>query len=153
MIHISLYRNTAEKNSLRPALNQVDSEIEGVLRESTSLLNIEITFEKRPENIYKANYMYVRELNRYYHIDNITAFRSNLTTVNCSLDALYTYYDQIINCPGVIARCESVSSNRYLQDNKFAYSVVPGIIRQIFSKAPKDTTLVLMVTAGASQST
>lgn len=151
MINITLYRNTAESNSMRPGLNQIGGTIQGKLNDSTSLLNIEISFEKRPQNIYKANYMYIQELNRYYHIDNVTANRSNVTTVLCSLDVLYTYYQQIINCPGVIQRCESISSNRYLQDNKFAYPVIPGIIRQMFSESPTDTTLVLMVTAGATQ--
>lgn len=153
MINITLYRNTAERNSMRPALNQVGPVIEGTLRESASLLNIEITFEKNPANIYKSNYMFVEQLNRYYHIDNVTAHRNGLTVVNCSLDPLYTYYEQIINCPGIIARCESVSSNKYLQDNMFAYPVFPGIIRQMFSDSPTDTTLVLMVTAGAEQVT
>ena len=138
---------------MRPALNQVGPIIQGNLRESASLLNIEITFEKNPANIYKSNYMYVEELNRYYHIDNVTAHRNGLTVVNCSLDPLYTYYEQIINCPGIIARCESVSSNKYLQDNMFAYPVYPGIIRQMFSTSPTDTTLVLMVTAGSTQVT
>ena len=153
MINITLYRNTAERNSMRPALNQVGPIIQGTLRESSSLLNIEITFEKNPANIYKSNYMFVEELNRYYHIDNVTAHRNGLTIVNCSLDPLYTYYEQIINCPGIISRCESISSNKYLQDNMFAYPVYPGIIRQMFSKSPTDTTLVLMVTAGATQVT
>lgn len=148
MIHITLYRNTAERNSLRPALNQVCAVIEGTLRDAASLLNIEITFDKDPQNLYKANYMYIQELDRYYHINNVTAFRNNLTKVNCSLDPLYTYYDQILNCPGLIARCESISSNSYLNDNRFAYPVYPGIIRQLFSNSPTDTTLVLMVSAG-----
>lgn len=153
MINITLYRNTAERNSLRPALTQVGAGIQGTLRDSTSLLNIEITFEKRPENIYSCNYMWVQELNRFYHITNITALRHDVTVVNCVLDPLYTYYSQILECPGVIARCESVSANSYLQDNKFAYPVIPGMIRQMFSTSPTDTTLVLMVTAGATQVT
>lgn len=148
-IHITLYKNTAERNSMRPALTQVGGIIEGVLRDSSSLLNIEITFDKNPQDIYKANYMYISELNRYYHINNVTAFRTNLTKVNCSLDPLYTYYSEIVQCPGLIGRCESVSSNKYLQDNKFSYPVIPAMIRQLFSSSPTDTTLVLMVAAGA----
>lgn len=151
MINIILYKNTAERNSIRPALTQVGGTIQGVLRESTSLLNIEITFEKRPENIFNVNYMWVQELNRFYHITNVTALRHDVTVVSCVLDPLYTYYTQLIECPGVISRCESVSANKYLQDNKFSYPVYPAMIRQLFSESPTDTTLVLMVTAGADQ--
>lgn len=151
MIHITLYKNTAERNSMRPALNQVGSVLEGTLRDSTSLLNITITIEGSPQSLYRANYMYIEELGRYYHIDNITATRSHLTTVSCSLDPLYTYYRQIIECPGIIARCESASAHRYLNDNKFSYSVIPAMIRQPFSEIPTDTTLVLMVSAGATE--
>lgn len=153
MITITLYQNTAERNSLRPALTPVGASIQGTLRDASSLLNIEITFDKDPQNLYKANYMYIQELDRWYHINNVIAFRSNLTKVSCSLDPLYTYYSQILDCPGVIARCESISSNRYLQDNAFSYPVYPGIIRQLFSKSPTDTTLVLMVSSGVQTST
>ena len=153
MITITLYQNTAERNSLRPALTPVGTSIQGTLRDASSLLNIEITFDKDPQNLYKANYMYIQELDRWYHINNVIAFRSNLTKVSCSLDPLYTYYSQILDCPGVIARCESISSNRYLQDNAFSYPVYPGIIRQLFSKSPTDTTLVLMVSSGVQTST
>ena len=153
MITITLYQNTAERNSLRPALTQVGSQIQGTLRDASSLLNIEITFDKDPQNLYKANNMYIQELDRWYHINNVIAFRSNLTKVSCSLDPLYTYYKQILNCPGVIARCESISHNSYLQDNAFSYPVFPGIIRQLFSHSPTDTTLVLMVSSGVQTST
>lgn len=154
MINITLYKNTAERNSLRPALTAVSGgQLVGTLRDASSLLNIEITFDKDPQKLYQSNYMYISELDRYYHIDNVIAFRTNLTKVNCSLDPLYTYYKQIINCPGVIARCESISHNRYLQDNKFAYPVFPGMIRQLFSDSPTDTTLVLMTTGGVTEVT
>ena len=153
MITITLYKNTAERNSLRPALTQIGAPMQGALRDAASLLNIEITFDKDPQALYEANYMYIQELNRYYHIDNVVAFRSSLTKVSCSLDPLYTYYTDIINCPGVIARCESDSHNSYLMDNKFSYPVYPGIYRQIFSNHPTDTTLVLMVSAGVQANT
>ena len=151
MINVQLYRNTAERNSIRPALNPVGSVIQGVLRESTSLLNIRITFEKRPENIFRSNYLFVQELNRWYHINNVTTQRADITIVECQLDPLFTYYDTLVTCPGVIKRCESVSANRYLQDSQFSYPVHPAMIRQIFSETPDDTTLVLMVSGGATQ--
>ena len=153
MINITLYRNTAERNCLRPILNQVGAPLQGVLRDATSLINIEITFDKDPQELYKANYMYIQELNRYYHIDNVIAFRTNLTKVSCTLDPLYTYYKQIIYCPGLISRCESDSHNRYLQDNQFSYPVYPAMIRQLFSNSPTDTTLVLMTAGGVTEVT
>ena len=151
MITITLYKNTAERTSMRPALNQVGAPLQGTLRDAASLLNINVTLEADPQDLYQANYMYIAELNRYYHINNVTATRTRLTSVNCSLDPLYTYYNDILNCPGVIGRCESASAHRYLQDNKFSYSVIPSMIRRPFSQAPTNTTLVLMVSAGASQ--
>ena len=153
MIHITLYRNTKERNSLVADLSSPieGGALEGYLRDATSLLNIEITLDKSPTDIYRANYLYVQELRRYYHINNITAFRTGLTKLNCSLDPLFTYRNSILDCPGLIGRCESVSSHKYIQDNKFAYSVIPAMIRQPFSKSPTDTTLVLLVTAGADQ--
>ena len=152
-MNLTLYRNTAERNSMRPALNQIGPVLVWQLRDSASLIDIEITIEKSPQSTFRANYIFIEELNRYYHVNNVTALRNGLTVLNCTLDPLYTYYEQVINCPGLIARCESVSSNRYLQDPGFVYPVYPGIIRKMFSDSPTDTTLVLMVTAGAEQVT
>lgn len=148
---ITLYKNTNERNSLRPALSQIGNILVGNFRESSSLINIQIRIEKPPLTIYKANYMFIDELNRYYHINNITAERANIAIINATLDPLYTYYKEIINCPGIIARTESQSANNYLNDNEFSYSVIPAIIREKFSNSPTDTTTILIVSAGATE--
>lgn len=154
MITVRLYANTSERNAMRPNLNtQIGTDLKGTLRDASSLINIEITFEGDPQALYRANYMYISELKRYYHIDNVIAFRTDLTKVSCSLDVLKTYYSDIIKCPGVIARCESDSHNRYLQDNQFSYPVYPAMIRQLFSNSPTDTTLVLMTAGGVTEDT
>lgn len=56
---------------------------------------IQITKSALGTEWYQANYVHIPEFGRYYFIDDITADNDGLLTIQCSVDVLYTYAQDI----------------------------------------------------------
>lgn len=66
-----------------------------------------------------ANYVHIPSLNRYYFINNITVSTQRMY-LDCSVDVLMTYSDEIKNLECVLARQQSKNNaNLFLQDGMF----------------------------------
>ena len=113
---INLYNNIAEQNRVDKT-NYIQSvgTINGVLRDSTSITTLNISFETG--NVPTFNYVYIPAFNRYYFVNDITAIRSNLWEMSLSVDVLMTYKDAILNCTAFVDRNE-FSNRPYVIDNK-----------------------------------
>ena len=102
---INLYKNTAENNRVdkNSYLTQV-GEIEGYLRDETSIINPTIVIEYN--KVIDFNYIYISTFNRYYFVNEVQSVRTNLWRLSLSCDVLMTYKDIILNYECYVSRNE-----------------------------------------------
>lgn len=132
---LTLYNNHSENNKLNKTIVKI-VELEGYLREQTSLVNPQIMIEFHPEQfgdnyvkdddqvyvihngvkitwdsfinnyVLSANYVYIPDFNRYYFINDITSVRQNLWRLSLHVDVLMSYKKEIQNNYAFVSRNE-----------------------------------------------
>lgn len=132
---IILYNNHSENNKLNKTIVKI-VELEGYLREQTSLVNPQIMIEFHPDQfsnnlikdndqvyviynnlkltwdqfinnyVLSANYVYIPDFNRYYFINDITSVRQNLWRLSLHVDVLMSYQKEIKNTNAFVSRNE-----------------------------------------------
>lgn len=142
---LTLYKSTAEEHRVDKTnyLTQV-GELGGVLRDTTSLINIAIEIEYK--DVPNFNYVYISKFNRYYYVTDITSIRTNIWEISLSVDVLMSYKNGILNLKGFIDRNEFTFDN-YLDDKKRViqegYTVdVSSCENEIFDTEPTPTSIV-----------
>lgn len=120
-MQISLFTCNAERNRVNKTRYLSNRFVlEGVLRKSTSALNIEIDVEKTNPLIYKYNYMYIEEFGRWYFIDDISSIRNKLWTISASVDVLMSFKEDILQSMVIADKIENeLQANLYLDDGSF----------------------------------
>ena len=142
---IILYNNHSENNKLDKSIVKI-VELQGYLREQTSLINPQILIEFHPEQfdgyvkednqvyvmyngvkitwdsfinkyVLSANYVHIPEFNRYYFINDIVSIRQNLWQITLSVDVLMSYKDQILKTNAFVARNQN-EFNKDIIDNE-----------------------------------
>ena len=102
---ISFYNNTAETNRVdKTNYLTLISQINGNLREETSLTDLVITIQQN--EVPTFNYAFIKSFNRYYYVTDIASVRNNLWEISLSVDVLMTYKEALLNCTGFIDRNE-----------------------------------------------
>lgn len=66
-----------------------------------------------------CNYMYIRDWNRYYFISDVSVDQGKQMIVTASLDAVYTYRNEILECNATCVRNEGIGAPTYVPDNSF----------------------------------
>lgn len=118
---ISFYNNTAEHNRVdKTNYLTLVSEINGTLREETSLTDLVITIQQ--SEVPTFNYAFIKSFNRYYYVTDIASVRNNLWEISLSVDVLMTYKEALLNCTGFIDRNENELSP-FIVDNKRALEI------------------------------
>lgn len=147
---IKLYTNTSPRNYVSKDVTQVGTDLAGVLRAETSIINpgIRVELSSVPANV---NYMYVQDWGRYYFIEDIISVRTDLWELRGTADPLYSFRDQIKACTGIIHRSES-NYNVYLDDGAFRTYAQPKIVTLSFPSGFSTWEYLLAVAGGSSSS-
>ena len=116
-MRITLYQNRSESNVVDKVLTKI-ADVDGTLREETSILNPEFNIDVDSAGIILCNYIYIEEFNRYYFVNDIESVRNGLWRISCHVDVLSTYKNEIRMLSGIIARQE-FEYNLLLDDDKF----------------------------------
>lgn len=100
--------------------------LNGTFRDSVNILNP--VFQIQNDEVPDCNYCYIADFRRYYYIDTITCVRTGLYEIECSVDVLYTYKDNILNSEQYISRQENeynelLVDNMVTFDNKSTYTI------------------------------
>ena len=146
---IILYNNHSENNKIDKSIVKI-VELQGYLREQTSLINPQILIEFHPEQfdgyvkednqayvmyngikitwdsfinkyVLSANYVYIPEFNRYYFINDIVSIRQNLWQITLSVDVLMSYKNQILETNAFVARNQN-KFNKDIIDNECVFT-------------------------------
>lgn len=111
MFNVTLYQCSAESNRL----NKTDflenaTTYQGNLRENCSIITPAILLDgyqftgQNYDNLFKFNYMYIEEFERYYFITDITLISNQLIEITGRVDVLESFKNDIYNMEGLLYR-------------------------------------------------
>ena len=132
-MQIITYMNNSETIRVDKNLTEVSTLSSVRLLENCSILNPSFVL-KMPNDIF-INYIYVPKFGRYYYITNLTILDNNMIKIDCSVDVLMSYKNEIKNTRQHIVRQEN-EFNMYLSDSRMA--VLQKIDRQTLNFKPPE---------------
>lgn len=120
-MNIKFYNCNDDRRKIRKNLIQVGTTVSCKVKEQCSCMKPSfIVGVSSMPNIKQINYCYVDTYDRYYFIDEITNETGQRIVVNCSVDVLNSFKEQILNCEAVISKQTSeINSNKYIDDGSF----------------------------------
>lgn len=81
---------------------------------------------------YPCNYLKCEDFGRYYYIDNLSLLTGGRIALDCSVDVLQTYKDEIIQRVATITRSESIGHPTLFTDKQLpihpVYKTVTSIV-------------------------
>lgn len=119
---IILHVNSSEKQAITKSLDSGIT-LTGSLRNESSVINPSFIIEH--ENPSGFNYCYISDFGRYYFITNITAIRTGIWKIDCSVDVLMSFRTQILNLDVIVSDLSLGESptETYMQGNQWATTV------------------------------
>lgn len=113
---IKLYHNDSDKRTVNKTLTNEGALTGAVIIDDTTILEPRLKVRDNGIIAVQYNYCYIADFKRYYYITNITVSNGYIL-IDCKVDVLMSYANEIRACTGVIARQENVWSG-YLDDSE-----------------------------------
>ena len=146
-MEITLYKTSEENNKIDKTLSEPYN-MTGSLRNESSVIRPSILIEI--ENPTKYNYMYIPDFGRYYFIKEMTSVRNNLWRLDCEVDVLKSYANEIKTLTVIIDKNKDyLRTNQYLDDGSFIIENKNTIEIKNFNSGFNDEASYVLVTAGA----
>ena len=114
---ITTYINKSENNRLIKDLTQLKQYAGCSAITPMSIINPSIVIVDDTFNV-NCNYIYIADLNRYYFVNNITALNNGRWQLDCHIDVLMSYADEIKQQQATFRRQEYLY-NMYITDPEF----------------------------------
>lgn len=128
MVTIDFYNYDRRTYAVNKMLANPTS-MSGVLRDKTNVMMPELSV--RYNSVFSFNYCYIRELNRYYYIVDVTIVDATTYRIRLSLDVLKTYESDIMSATGTIV--ESDDADKYISNRQKIFDVRPNTEKIEFS--------------------
>lgn len=134
----------------RSELNKVSKDVvplqeyTGYLKNETSIINVDIVIDADKID---GNYLYIRELDKYYFINDISSIRTRLWNINATIDVLQTYNTEIYEQYALIDNNRNVG-NEYVDNNLKIDSRLSNEIVNFEYKFNDEPTYILVVAGG-----
>ncbi len=101
---IKLYTNSSDNFTLQKKITQVAEFGNVLLLDNTNIINPAFRLVGLIDDFAKINYCYVPEFNRYYYVVTVEILAGGIIELQCAIDVLMTYREQILNTTAVITR-------------------------------------------------
>lgn len=151
-MQINLFTCTAERNRVNKS-NYISNRfnINGTLRNESSIIDPIILIEKTNPVSNYYNYMYIDEFKRWYFINDIVSIRNNIWEIHAHVDVLYTWGADIGNMEAVIDRCENPNdANLYYDDGSFVLDSRNNIEIKEFPNGFNENGSYILICAGGN---
>ncbi len=102
-MNLILYQNSSDNNTLDKSLIEITNITNVLLLDDTNILNPVFRLKINSE-LTGINYCYCAEFKRYYYITNITIENGGIYRIDCAVDVLMTYKNEILNTNAIITR-------------------------------------------------
>lgn len=145
-MEVIFYYNASDSRVINKVL--VDGEtVVGELRDEINVMSPVIRFDS--QNVLRYNYAYIPELQRYYAIDSINAFRDGLWDVSFSVDVLMSFRADILPLTAIVDK-QSMSENgdEYIDDGSLVSDNVMFTRVHEFGAGFNDSPEYILITAG-----
>lgn len=110
---ITLYYNKSDEDHVYKDITPYIV-LTGTLRNDSSIINPYIRVEST--EVIDSNYCYIPLWNRYYYIDEIISYRTNIYDLSLRVDPLMSFKDEIMELDVIINKQDSDYTNLYLDD-------------------------------------
>lgn len=91
-MNVTFYNNLSNYNVVNKRLEEINT-LYFTFKEDSNIISPSLILK----NYKGGNYCYIEELGRYYYIKDIDLLGHGLFKVNCEIDVLMTYKEDIIN--------------------------------------------------------
>ena len=108
---ITLYKNVSDNNVINKTITEPMT-ITGSYKGKVDILTLSLLLNFKGDFLY--NYCFVKDLNRFYYIDNISYYPKNIVELELKIDVLMSYKDEILNGVSDITTLENY--NNYTND-------------------------------------
>lgn len=113
---LQLFNTTSDKRKLHKNKTEIDT-ISCKIKQGTSILNPIVIINKlSTKKIVRCNYAYIRELQRYYFINDIVESTGQLMELHMHVDVLQSYESDIKSISTLILRQENVYSPYFVDE-------------------------------------
>lgn len=111
---IKLYYNSSDNRCIKKVITD-EFVLSGTLRESTSIVNPEITVTSA--NPLRYNYCYIPSLKRYYYINNVISVKNGVWKLVMEVDPLMSFKNDILALNVVASKQSSAEhGDEYIDD-------------------------------------
>lgn len=142
---IVLYVTGSEPNALYKSL-QNGVGLVGSLRGESSVINPNILIEI--DNPSQYNYCFIPEFNRYYFISDMVSVRSNLWRLQCVVDVLMSFQEQILDLDVIINNDSSPDDEKYFAGEQWQTLVKTKTDVITFPSGLLDSGEYILITSG-----
>jgi len=91
-MNVTFYNNLSNHNVINKRLEEINT-LSFTFKENSNIINPSLILK----NYEGGNYCYIDELERYYYVKDIDLLGNGLFKVNCEIDVLMSYKEDIIN--------------------------------------------------------
>lgn len=143
---IKLYHNDSDKRTVNKTLTNEGALTGAVIIDDTTILQPRLRVRDNGIIMVQYNYCYIADFKRYYYITNITVSNGYIL-IDCKVDVLMSYANEIKACTGVIARQENVWSG-YLDDNENYTNQYNNVSLKAFNNPFSKTLSYILLVSG-----
>lgn len=120
---IFLYQNKSPENQVNKTLTNA-LELKGTLRENCNIINPILTIQNDDMSILNYNYVYIPLFKRYYYINNMSTIVNKLYQIECKVDVLMSFKNDIKNLECIVIRQanKEFAKQTYTPDEKIPYT-------------------------------
>ena len=91
-MEVTFYNNLSNYNVVNKRLEEINT-LSFTFKENSNIINPSLILK----NYEGGNYCYIEELERYYYVRDIDLLGNGLFKINCDIDVLMSYKEDIIN--------------------------------------------------------
>jgi hypothetical protein len=145
-MQIKLYYNSSDNRCIKKNITD-EFTITGALRESTSVINPEITITSSVP--LKYNYCYITSLKRYYYINNIISIKNGVWKLVMEVDPLMSFKSDILALKAVVSKQSSISNgDEYIDDGSLVTDNLMFKTVYNFANGFNNDSEYILITAG-----
>ena len=145
---IKLYHNDSDKRTVNKTLTNEGALTGAVIIDDTTILEPRLKVRDNGIIAVQYNYCYIADFKRYYYITNITVSNGYIL-IDCKVDVLMSYANEIKACIGIIGRQENLC-NYYLDDEKYKSYEYSRIQTKLFPNGFTTNSFVLTIAGGGN---
>ena len=148
-MEIYLYHTTSPDNRMIKYLDR-SLQLTGNLRDVSNVVNPTVLIEGNIADLVDLyNYAYIPSFNRYYFINEMQSYRTNIISLSLTVDVLFSFKDEILDNVAIVDKVQRLSdANLYYDDGSFITDSRDFYTIKTFENGFNDVGEFILITAG-----